>query len=379
MRRCFGRTRNLNRCGRIGDWLLFCDEHRWQTIVYATFLIFTVVPGAITISEHISIPNLFKGKPSAEVPQDAGRKIAMDKTGKELEELIASIEGEMLPQGFKVEPRQRVLDDSGQQIAELDIVISGTLGSSTVKWLLECRDRPSEGAAPISWIEQLVSRRERLGFDKVFAISTTGFSKPAKDFAKTKGIVLRTVSRLTDIKQDFKLGGMVYQFEEVSFAGQGQLETDNPSDKRTMDIRRPMFKKPGETEFLHFPVFILRHPETVHQLNDGTGILLFYYDDWLDLLAGTQQFRVHKVRMPFRLNHFTKESKTLVATIYSEEGKVIWLEGQFEADTPKGKVKSRVQIFMNARQTSMSLVDGIPLKKRSKQNTLQGRLNCIWA
>ena len=351
MRRCWGIIRNLNRCGRVGEWSLFCDEHRRQPIVWAFVLIFTVLSATFTISDHISIPATFRHSHADKVQDDMGRKIPMDKTGKELEELIAGIEAQMLPQGFKVEPRQRVMDDSGEQIAELDIVISGALGSSTVKWLLECRDRPSEGAAPVSWIEQLVGRRERFGFDKVFAISTTGFSKAAVDFAKTKAIVLRTVSRLTDIKDDFKLQGMVYHFEEVEFAGQGQLETDNPNDKRTVDIRRPMFKRPGEVEFLHFPVFVSRNPQTVHPIGDGSGVLLFQYDDWLDLLAGGQQIRVRKVRMPIRLNRFTKESKALVATIYSEEGKVIWLEGQFEADTPKGKVKSRVQIFKNADGT----------------------------
>src|SRR5258708_575866 len=276
------------------------------------------------------------------------RKVPMDKTGKELEELIAGIEAQMLPQGFKVEPRQRVVDDSGEQIAELDIVISGALGSSSVKWLLECRDRPSEGAGPVSWMEQLVGRRGRFGLNQVFAISTTGFSKAANDFARTEGIVLRTVSQLPDVKDDFKLRGMVYQFEEVSFVGQGQLQTENPDDKRIVDAKRPMFKRPGEAEFLHFPVFDLRNPQTIHPIDDGSDVLLFTYDDWLDMRAGDQQFRVHKVRLPFRLNRFTKESKALVATIYSEEGKVIWLEGQFEAATPKGKIKSRVQVFKNA-------------------------------
>lgn len=322
-----------------------------QPLVCVFTLVFTVLSGTFTIIDHIPIRAGFRHKPPGHVQDDIGRKIPMDKTGKELEDLIAGIEAQMLPQGFKVEPRQRVADDAGEQIAELDIVISGALGSSTVNWLLECRDRRSEGAAPASWIEQLVGRRERFGFDKVFAISTTGFSKAATDFAKTKGIVLRTVSRLTDIKDDFKLQGMVYKFEALEFAGQGQLETENPNESRIVDIRRPMFKRPEEAEFLHFPVFVSRNPQTVYPIGDGSGVLLFQYDDWLDLRAGDQQFRVHKVRIPIRLKPFTKESKALVATIYSEEGKVIWLEGQFEADTPKGKVKSRVQIFKNADGT----------------------------
>ena len=149
---------------------------------------------------------------------------------------------------------------------------------------------------------------------------------------------MRTVSRLTDIKDYFKLRGMVYQFEEVTFAGQGQLETDNPSDKRTVDIRRPMFKRPGETEFLHFPVFVSRNPETVHSIDDGSGLLLFQYDDWLDLRAGDEQFRVHKVRMPFRLNRFTKESKARWRQSTVKRARLSGLRASSRRTLPKGKL-----------------------------------------
>jgi hypothetical protein len=349
--RCWGLTKNFNRCGRKGDWRLFCEEHQKQPLGWIIFLIFSVEAGSLTILDHIPYhsPLARNLKNSISLP---GREIRMDKTGQDLELLVAGIEKQLLPKGFKVEPRQRVLNDNGEQVAELDIVISGPLGSSTVKWLLECRDRPSEGSAPVSWIEQLVARRERLGFDKVFAVSTTGFSKAAAQYAKSKGIVLRTVTRLTDIKDDFMLQGMMFNFEEVEFSGEGQLETDDPTDRRHVDLRRPMFKHPAESEFLHFPLFISRHPQTVHPMTDGSGLLLFVYDDWLDMQAGTERFRVHKIRIPFLLKRFQKESKALVAMIYSEEGKPIWLEGQFEADTPKGKVKAWVQIFTNPDGTS---------------------------
>ena len=79
---------------------------------------------------------------------------------------------------------------------EFDIVITGNLGSGSVKWLIECRDRPSDGSAPASWIEQLVGRRDRFNFTQVTAVSTTGFAKPAVDFACAKGIELRTVECL---------------------------------------------------------------------------------------------------------------------------------------------------------------------------------------
>jgi hypothetical protein len=47
--RCFGITRNLHRCGRSGDWRLFCPEHRRQPIAWLVFLVFTVVAGFSSI------------------------------------------------------------------------------------------------------------------------------------------------------------------------------------------------------------------------------------------------------------------------------------------------------------------------------------------
>jgi len=49
MRRCFGITRNLHRCGRMGDWRCFCYEHRWQPTIWLSFLLFTAVAGTASI------------------------------------------------------------------------------------------------------------------------------------------------------------------------------------------------------------------------------------------------------------------------------------------------------------------------------------------
>jgi hypothetical protein len=49
LRQCFGITRNLTRCNRIGTWKLFCREHRRQPLVWLTFIIFTVIAGTASI------------------------------------------------------------------------------------------------------------------------------------------------------------------------------------------------------------------------------------------------------------------------------------------------------------------------------------------
>ncbi|GCL62580.1 hypothetical protein [Pseudaquabacterium pictum] len=120
----------------------------------------------------------------------------MSSDGKQLEALVAFVEQELLPPGFTVKSNERVFNDEGVQIAEFDIEINGKIGSTTISWLIECRDRPGHGAAPGSWIEQLVGRRMRFGFNKVTAVSTTGFAAGAIDFAKQQGIELREVASL---------------------------------------------------------------------------------------------------------------------------------------------------------------------------------------
>ena len=117
--------------------------------------------------------------------------------GKSLDRLVKLIESQLIPEGFQVETRKRIYNDAGVQIAELDIVITGKLGSASIKWLIECRDRPSEGPAPASWIEQLIGRRGRFNFDKVMAVSTTGFAEGAIEEAGRAGIELRALDDLT--------------------------------------------------------------------------------------------------------------------------------------------------------------------------------------
>jgi hypothetical protein len=121
----------------------------------------------------------------------------MSTDGKALEELVSHIEKQMLPDGFTVKSNVREYTEDGTQLAEFDIVVSGKLGSTAISWLIECRDRPGSGPAPGSWIEQLAHRRQRFGFSRVTAVSTSGFSANAFDCAKSAHIELREVANLS--------------------------------------------------------------------------------------------------------------------------------------------------------------------------------------
>lgn len=121
----------------------------------------------------------------------------MTRDGKQLEALVAFVEKTLVPEGFKVTTNTRVFNDDGVQIAEFDVLVRGSIGTSDFEWLIECRDRPSSGPAPVAWVEQLVGRRARFNLSKVTAVSTTGFAASVHEFARAQGIELREVLALT--------------------------------------------------------------------------------------------------------------------------------------------------------------------------------------
>lgn len=129
----------------------------------------------------------------------------MARDGKGLEALVAFVEKTLLPQGFMVNTNAKVFDDDGHQAAEFDVEVRGRVGTTDLHWLIECRDRPGSGAAPASWIEQLVGRRNRFHFNKVTAVSTTGFAPAARKFAAEQAIEIREVSALAPEQFDWLL------------------------------------------------------------------------------------------------------------------------------------------------------------------------------
>lgn len=124
----------------------------------------------------------------------------MPNDGKKLERFVASVERRVLKiDGWSVETNKKLFDDNGKQVAEFDVIITGGVGTASFTWLIECRDRPSEGAAPGAWIEQLYGRREKYGFSKVTAVSTTGFTDDARKYGESRHIELRELRKLHDI------------------------------------------------------------------------------------------------------------------------------------------------------------------------------------
>ena len=177
--------------------------------------------------------------------------------GTNLENLIKEIEDLLIPKGFKIELRKKVFDDQKIQIAEFDIIISGYLGTCLITWLIECRDRPSEGSAPVSWIEQLYGRRDRFNIAKVTAVSTTGFSPEAVRYALSRGIELHQVEQLTStdiiewlniIELIVEVNGMV--LENVK---PGLIEGTTQEELKAVDVKLKRVNKNCKIPILFYP------------------------------------------------------------------------------------------------------------------------------
>ena len=187
----------------------------------------------------------------------------MVKDGRQLEEVVAEFERLLLGSGFQVTPNDRVFDDEGNQIAEFDIRIEGRVGSTWFNWLIECRDRPSQGPAPSSWIQHLAGRKQLFGFDKVIAVSTTGFSKPAKEAAAELGIAIREVSSTDEISGEF--GTVDFRLQHLSLSMKTDVdfafseEDYGEARKLLKKISDPKIRYVGEDEFLTLWQFVFRH------------------------------------------------------------------------------------------------------------------------
>jgi len=177
----------------------------------------------------------------------------MKPDGKQLEGLVSFVEEKLIPHGFTVETNTKVFDDDGVQVAEFDIEIRGKIGTTEIAWLIECRDRPSQGAAPGSWIEQLVGRRRRFGFNKVTAVSTTGFAKGVKEFALKSGIELREVKKLTkEAFEDWLLIKEITSETRQTILHHAKILADKNEEKEKIEaLKEILNESTGETPILH--------------------------------------------------------------------------------------------------------------------------------
>ena len=279
----------------------------------------------------------------------------MSNDGKALEKIVADLETLTLGKGFTVTPNDKVFDEDGNQIAEFDIKIEGKDGSTFFRWLIECRDRPSKGPAPSSWIQQLSGRRELFDFDKVIAVSTTGFSPGARKSARKLRVTLREVTSLEEISSEF--GTFEWRLRSTNVLLRGIVDFDFPGNmlKKAMKLGSKIvdakIRKTGEKKFLLLSQFIHREylqnkqiqitpePETDEVLE-----VVFEGKGMMELLVGRQILHIVGLSVPINLQYSFFPVSVMSVKSYGEDGVVIGEEAAFSAETPDAIIKFVVLI-----------------------------------
>jgi hypothetical protein len=110
---------------------------------------------------------------------------------RDFEELVARIEETLAPKGAVVKSPDRVRDLVTGRLREVDASIRLTVGSTPILVTIECRKR--KNVQDDTWIEQLATKRAKIGAAKTIAVSATGFTASAVRTAELHGIEIRTL------------------------------------------------------------------------------------------------------------------------------------------------------------------------------------------
>lgn len=284
----------------------------------------------------------------------------MTNYGRVLERLVADLEALLLGTGFTVTGNDRVFDTEGNQLAEFDVTIEGRVGSTRFKWLIECRDRPSEGPAPASWIQQLAGRRQQFDFDKIVAVSTTGFSPGATHAARELNVTLRTVISTTEISQQF--GKIEFRMKRIrlSLKGDAKFGFAREEDFYTASslgsiINNPEIRYKGENAFLGLRDFI--HQDYVNKKgikdpeNEERRELVFHEDVPMELRVGTLIIPITQISVPVIVEYSFHQTTTVTIKSYGESGEVIGEEVSLTCETDDVIVKQTVLVTRKNGET----------------------------
>jgi Restriction endonuclease len=114
---------------------------------------------------------------------------------REFEQLVARIEKTLAPKGAVVRSPDRVKDLFTGQDREVDASIRFKIGTVLILITVECRKR--DRVQDDTWLEQLATKRTKIGAAKTIAVASSGFSGPATITAGLTGIEVRVISEIT--------------------------------------------------------------------------------------------------------------------------------------------------------------------------------------
>ena len=126
----------------------------------------------------------------------------------------------MAPRGAIIKSPDRIKDKVTGEDREVDVSIRYQIGSVPILITVECRDRnkPQDD----TWLEQLATKRWKVGAAKTIAVSSSSFTAPAITHARLQGIEVRRLERrLPD--EEVRRWIQVHSIQNVVFRSQSLI------------------------------------------------------------------------------------------------------------------------------------------------------------
>ena len=197
---------------------------------------------------------------------------------REFERLVARIEADAGPHGMVVTSPDRIKCKVTGKKREVDASIRCKVGTVDMLITIECRRRSA--VQDVTWVEQLVNKQKAIGADRTIAVSSSGFTEPAKKVASLNGISIRKLSEISvdDITKILRLDFVLFWHKASAIAQIGIRKF------RSLDWKMPA---PEDVDFV-LPKNI--DPFTAIFRNNDTGETWSTNDLWLQLQEATNPF-----------------------------------------------------------------------------------------
>ncbi len=299
----------------------------------------------------------------------------MTRKGRDLEKLVSNFEKLLGPKGVEVKSPDYLPDRDTGEPREVDISLRSQIGSSEILVIVECRDYLHK-VQDVKWIEELATKRESVGADKILAVSSTGFSRPAIKKAKIKGIILRNIDEIDyhEISHWFSFKYLYfdrpnYRIYKVKLntPDEGEFNRflkDNPDIKLDSKIyinRKGRKLSIDDLLLLGFQTDQADAKQIWHGLSTNGEKkdckILLNFEDKGDIRIETDFGDIEVSHAIIYTELWIERNKIPISPIksYSDEtGKILACTGRFECESPDGTLiidikRAGSQVFMDAK------------------------------
>ena len=195
------------------------------------------------------------------------------------------------------------------------------------------------------------------GFDKVFAVSTTGFAEPARIDAQRLGIALRTVTDVGDIANDFeamtlRVGPFNYGVRPLAPIEYDRRDPPAPRWEPPWNHLTIRLRRVGEPRFQDFATFVVSHTDHASVDLHGSEPVQFALriPGRVEALVGRQHIVLSNPRLLVEAQKIEYAATILTARQYAESERIIAQDGEFGVEMPQGYVRYRVQVIDRANR-----------------------------